>query len=130
MRPTQQREIANRAYPSFRQKPVQVVDATQYRIVQRDDDIAFLESAAFGRALFFDGNNQHAGFRLELLRANDEAGNRNGLPADAEISATNAAVFDQMACAGKMTAVLMPMTSPFELTNGPPEFPGLSAASV
>ena len=28
------------------------------------------------------------------------------------------------------TAVLMPMTSPFELTSGPPELPELIAASV
>ena len=27
-------------------------------------------------------------------------------------------------------AVLTPITRPFESTNGPPEFPGLSAASV
>ncbi len=36
----------------------------------------------------------------------------------------------QMPCAGRMTAVFTPMTSPRELTSGPPELPGLSAASV
>ncbi len=36
----------------------------------------------------------------------------------------------QMPCAGRMTAVLTPMTSPAELSSGPPELPGLSAASV
>ncbi len=35
-----------------------------------------------------------------------------------------------MPWAGKMTAVLTPMTSPRELTSGPPELPGLRAASV
>ena len=36
----------------------------------------------------------------------------------------------QMPCAGRIMAVLTPMTSPRVLTSGPPEFPGLSAASV
>ena len=36
----------------------------------------------------------------------------------------------QIPCAGRMTAVLTPITSPRELTSGPPELPGLSAASV
>ena len=35
-----------------------------------------------------------------------------------------------MPCAPKITAVLMPTTSPCEDTSGPPELPGLSAASV
>ena len=35
-----------------------------------------------------------------------------------------------MPCAGMMMAVLTPITSPRELTSGPPELPGLSAASV
>ncbi len=36
----------------------------------------------------------------------------------------------QMPCAPMMIAVLMPTTSPCEATSGPPELPGLSAASV
>ena len=47
---------------------------------------------------------------------------------------TKFAVFDamakQMPCAPMMMAVLMPTTSPCEDTSGPPELPGLSAASV
>src|SRR5213593_3737844 len=35
-----------------------------------------------------------------------------------------------MPCAPTITAVLMPTTSPWEDTSGPPELPGLSAASV
>ena len=42
---------------------------------------------------------------------------------------TNCAVFAAIAkhrpCAPEMTAVLTPMTSPRELTSGPPEFPGI-----
>ena len=36
----------------------------------------------------------------------------------------------QMPCAGRMTAVLTPITLPRESSKGPPEFPGFSAASV
>ena len=36
----------------------------------------------------------------------------------------------QMPWAPAITAVLMPITSPREETSGPPELPGLSAASV
>ena len=36
----------------------------------------------------------------------------------------------QIPCAPWITAVFTPITSPRELTNGPPEFPGFSAASV
>ena len=36
----------------------------------------------------------------------------------------------QMPCAPAMIAVLMPTTSPCDDTSGPPELPGLSAASV
>ncbi|MGY4291276.1 hypothetical protein ACVWXO_010542 [Bradyrhizobium sp. LM2.7] len=35
-----------------------------------------------------------------------------------------------MPCAPLMMAVLMPTTSAFDETSGPPELPGLSAASV
>ena len=41
-----------------------------------------------------------------------------------------AATAKQIPCAPMMTAVLMPTTSPREDTSGPPELPGLSAASV
>jgi hypothetical protein len=41
-----------------------------------------------------------------------------------------AAIAKQMPCAPVMIAVLMPTTSPCEETSGPPELPGLSAASV
>jgi hypothetical protein len=41
-----------------------------------------------------------------------------------------AATAKQMPCAPMITAVLMPTTSPREETSGPPELPGLSAASV
>src|SRR2546426_913228 len=40
------------------------------------------------------------------------------------------AVAKQMPCAPGMIAVLTPITSPCESTSGPPELPGLSAASV
>ena len=33
-------------------------------------------------------------------------------------------------CAGMIIAVLTPMTSPRDVTSGPPELPGFSAASV
>ena len=36
----------------------------------------------------------------------------------------------QIPCAPAITAVLMPITRPRESTSGPPELPGLSAASV
>jgi hypothetical protein len=36
----------------------------------------------------------------------------------------------QIPCAPAMIAVLMPMTSPADDTSGPPELPGLRAASV
>ena len=36
----------------------------------------------------------------------------------------------QIPCAGRIDAVFTPMTSPRELTSGPPELPGFSAASV
>src|ERR1035437_4291409 len=44
--------------------------------------------------------------------------------------AVSMAMAKQMPCAGRMTAVLTPMTSPRELTSGPPELPGFNAASV
>ena len=40
------------------------------------------------------------------------------------------AMAKQRPCAGRIIAVLTPMTSPRDLTSGPPELPGLSAASV
>ena len=36
----------------------------------------------------------------------------------------------QIPCAPEMIAVLIPITSPCDETSGPPELPGLSAASV
>ncbi len=40
------------------------------------------------------------------------------------------AIAKQMPCAGRMTAVFTPITSPALFRSGPPELPGLSAASV
>ncbi len=40
------------------------------------------------------------------------------------------AMAKQMPCAGRMTAVFTPITAPDDETRGPPEFPGLRAASV
>jgi len=40
------------------------------------------------------------------------------------------AIAKQIPCAGMIIAVLMPITSPDEVTSGPPELPGLSDASV
>jgi hypothetical protein len=70
---------------------------------------------------------------------------RDVLPGDADVAATDSpsrirrdathlavllAMAKQMPCAGRMTAVLTPITSPRELTSGPPELPGFKAASV
>ena len=40
------------------------------------------------------------------------------------------AMAKQMPCAGKIIAVLTPMTRPVESSRGPPELPGFNAASV
>ena len=124
---------------------MQVVDAAHGAAVEGDDDVAFAQFCARRRTIGLDRDNQHAGFLLQLLRADKQAWNLDGLTADAEIGAADAAVFDQLTgdkfrgvdrdrktgpCAGRMTAVLTPITSPREFSSGPPEFPGLSAASV
>ena len=48
--------------------------------------------------------------------------------------ATRSAVFEaiakQIPCAGRIIAVLTPITPPVESSSGPPELPGLSGASV
>jgi hypothetical protein len=45
-------------------------------------------------------------------------------------AAVSIATAKQIACAPRMIAVLTPTTSPREFSSGPPELPGLSAASV
>ena len=45
-------------------------------------------------------------------------------------SADDAAMANEMPCAEAITAVFTPITRPCESTSGPPELPGLSAASV
>ena len=49
---------------------------------------------------------------------------------DATKRAVLAATAKHKPCAGRITAVLMPMTSARDVTSGPPELPGFSAASV
>ena len=55
-------------------------------------------------------------------------------PSLMSFAATNFAVLmavaKQMPCAPRITAVFTPITSPRDVTSGPPELPGLSAASV
>ena len=75
----------------------------------------------------------------------EAAGQRRGLAGDADEGAADAAMrisslstklavllatAKQMPCAPRMMAVLMPITSLCDETSGPPELPGLSAASV
>src|SRR6266581_3740282 len=59
---------------------------------------------------------------------------RDVLSCNADVTPTGFAVLMAMAkqspCAGRITAVFTPITSPREVTSGPPELPGLSAASV
>ena len=47
-----------------------------------------------------------------------------------DIPAVLMEIAKQRPCAGRIVAVFTPMTSPLELTSGPPELPGLRAASV
>ena len=59
---------------------------------------------------------------------------RRTLPCATSSPSTKRAVLEATAneipCAPAIIAVLMPITSPADETSGPPELPGLSAASV
>ena len=94
-----------------------------------------------GRRIPLDGFDPNAGLAREPEMPDDPARQRERLAADAEPgpadtaladqaiatrSAVDAAIAKQMPCAGRITAVLTPMTDPSLATSGPPEFPGLA----
>jgi hypothetical protein len=89
-----------------------------------------------------------AGDVLAAIRAADDLGDRprarrvqpdltvadRVVPSLMSLPATNwtvsMAMAKQIPCAGRMTAVLTPITRPAESSSGPPEFPGFKGASV
>ena len=127
---------------------MQVVDAAHGLAVQAEDQVAFLQPRAIGGPVRIDADDQHTAAPFDLLslpRSSSPGGKGTVLDGDADPArrtrpsrikrpATNLAVLIAMAkqipCAGRIIAVLTPMTLPRESTSGPPELPGFKAASV
>ena len=87
---------------------------------ERNNDIAFAQTGADRRTVGWG-----LAFAAPSLAAIEPA-----ILNAATNSAVLLAMAKQIPCAGRMIAVFTPMTSPRELTSGPPELPGFNAASV
>ena len=125
---------------------VQRVDRLDRDAVDAEHDVAFVQPGACRGAVRVDRDDAHAVRLAEFVEAHDATIDRDGLAGDARGSraasrpcriscgmtqcAMSIATAKQIACAPRMIAVLTPITSPRELSSGPPELPGLSAASV
>ena len=128
------------------EQPVQVVDAADGVPVKAEDQVALLQSRPLRGSTGIDDRPpaRRRGAR-EPFRSPRPAGRgtvwtampmraRRTRPSRIKRPATNLAVLiaiaKQIPCAGRIMAVLTPMTLPRESTSGPPELPGFRAASV
>ena len=129
------------------QEPVEVVDAGDGVAVEGDEDVAFFEARRGRRGRPGSiGDDQDAAVAGEVVAGDDRGGQRrrsgpttpirlrrtrpSRIRRPATYLAVLIAIAKQIPCAGRITAVFTPITSPRESTSGPPELPGLSAASV
>jgi len=109
----------------------------------RHDDVARLHACFGGRSLGIEARDEHAALDRKLVGGGELR--RDADRHDADQGTDDAAVGEQLLddglgavdrdgeadpCASSMMAVLIPITAPLILTSGPPEFPGLIAASV
>jgi hypothetical protein len=142
---SQQAELRGLADGVLGQDAMEVVDAVHPHGSERDEDVAFADAGAERGAVGLDALDQDAAVAGEAVEEEHARWRvtfwppmpiqpRRMTPSRMSRWATNLAVSDgiakQMPWAGRMTAVLTPMISPRELTSGPPELPGLRAASV
>src|SRR5438876_10674105 len=124
---------------------MQVVDACHGLPVESYYDVAGGQPGALCRAVRLHAGDEHAALGIEAVGPLGEPQQRHVwpatpmrprriLPCRMSWPVTTFAVLiptaKQIPCAGRMTAVLTPITRPRESTTGPPELPGLSAASV
>ncbi len=122
----------------------QVVGAGDRRVIEMEQQVAEADAGALSRTAGFDLADPHCP-RARAGRERNPARHRHGLCRDAEMRTADAAMRDtspitnsavlldtakHSACAPPIIAVLIPTTSPDAETSGPPELPGLSAASV
>jgi len=124
---------------------VKIIDAGNRMIVKRDDDVAFADAGISCRTSSFKRNDEYPSCDWKVIEPDDPTRKGNVLTCQTDVTPTDFSIADQPAryelsvsievakqipCAGRIIAVLTPTTSPRALTSGPPEFPGLSAASV
>jgi hypothetical protein len=124
---------------------VQVVDRADQSRIKANNDVALSQTCSLCGAVFFHRYDQHPGFERQTVKSDDAAMQWHILTGDADVAAPNSAVPNQASddklggvardrktdpLGGRIIAVLTPITSPAELTSGPPELPGFSAASV
>ena len=75
---------------------MQIVDATHRLVVEGDDNVADSELATLCGPARLHRDQQHPGLILELLRPGDGAWDIHVLSANAEISAANPAILNQL----------------------------------
>ena len=129
---------------------MQVVNSVHGMPVKPEDQVSIFKPSPVGGTSRIDADDQHAPAMLRSFSATRLAlpaaigmgtvctampmRPRRTRPSRIKRPATNLAVLTaiakQMPCAGRIMAVLTPITCPRESTSGPPELPGLSAASV
>ena len=95
--------------------------------------------------LFGSSETTRTPLRRKVVEAHHATGQGDVLPSDPDVAAPDFSLFDQPPSdelrgahgdgetnplGWQMTAVLTPMTSPRDVTNGPPELPGLRAIGL
>src|SRR4030088_2298422 len=74
---------------------MQIVNASDRLLIESNDQIAFVNARAFGRAALFHRNNEHPGFAWKIVEAHDAAMQRHVLAGDADVAAPNFPIADE-----------------------------------
>ena len=68
---------------------MEIVNAADRSCVERHDYVAFAQAGLFGRAVFFNRNDQHACLERQIIKANDSPMDRHVLAGHADVATSD-----------------------------------------
>ncbi len=91
----QHRQCGMRMHLLVGQEPVQRINTRNWLAAIPNNDIAFQNPSALGRAVGFNGHHQDAAYGWQVLQTHEATRESHILPAYSDIAAPDSPVFDE-----------------------------------